>query len=124
MAAFVFALPAWWVGWSLCSCYWGKWWACCVGVGRGEGGWVIGQCRIWNFVRHLRWSASVRVVSGFGSLIIRDEVVRLDQATRNVIFGDAEISLVVIQLGETRLKKTGFVYLLAVVWRKGREGVV
>ena len=66
----------------------------------------------------------MRVVSGFGSLIIRDEVVRLDQATRNFIFGDAEISLVVIQLGVTRLKKTGFVYLLAVVWRKGREGVV
>ena len=66
----------------------------------------------------------MRVVSGFGSFKIRDEVVRLDQATRNVIFGDAEISLVVSQLGETRLKKTWFVYLLAVVWRKGREGVV
>ena len=50
--------------------------------------------------------------------------VRFIQALRNIIFGDAEISLVVIQLGVTRLKKTGFVYLLAVVWRKGREGVV
>ena len=28
-----------------------------------------------------------------------------------------------IQLGVTRLKKTGFVYLLVVVWRKGGEGV-
>ena len=58
------------------------------------------------------------------SLIKREEVVRLDQAIRNLVFGDAKISLVVIQLGVTRLKKTGFVYLLAVVWRKGREGVV
>ena len=57
------------------------------------------------------------------SLVYREEV-RLDQTIRNIIFGDAEISLVVIQLGVTRLKKTGFVYLLAVVWRKGREGVV
>ena len=29
----------------------------------------------------------------------------------------------VIQLGVTRLKKAGFVYLLAVVWRKAGEGV-
>ena len=58
------------------------------------------------------------------SLINREEVVRLDQAIRNLIFGDAEILLVVIQLGVTRLKKTGFVYLLAIVWRKGGEGVV
>ena len=43
MAAFVFALPAWWVGWSLCSCYWGRGWACCVGVGRGEGGGLLGS---------------------------------------------------------------------------------
>ena len=50
--------------------------------------------------------------------------MRLDQTIRNIIFGDAEISLVVIQLGVTRLKKTGFVYLLAVVWRRGGEGVV
>ena len=53
-----------------------------------------------------------------------ERYVRLIQALRNIILGDAEISLVVIQLGVTRLKKTGFVYLLAVVWRKGREGVV
>ena len=58
------------------------------------------------------------------SLIKREEIVRLNQAIRNLVFGDAEISLVVIQLGVTRLKKTGFVYLLAVVWRKGGEGVV
>ena len=58
------------------------------------------------------------------SLISGEKVSSLGQAIRNVIFGDAEISLVVIQLGVTRLKKTGFVYLLAVVWRKGREGVV
>ena len=48
------------------------------------------------------------------SLVYREEV-RLDQTIRNIIFGDAEISLVVIQLGVTRLKKTGFVYLLVVV---------
>ena len=58
------------------------------------------------------------------SLIIRDEVVRLDQAIRNLIFGDAEISLVVIQLGVTILKKAGFVYLRVVVWKKRGEGVV
>ena len=58
------------------------------------------------------------------SLIKRQEVVGLDQAIRNLIFDDAEISLVVIQLGVTRLKKTGLVYLLAVVWRKVGEGVV
>ena len=57
-------------------------------------------------------------------LLKREKVVRLHQALRNFIFGDAEISLVVIQLGVTRLKKTRFVYLLAVVWRKGGEGVV
>ena len=58
------------------------------------------------------------------SLIKREEVVGLDQAIRNLIFDDAEISLVVIQLGVTRLKKTGLVYLLAVVWRKVGERVV
>ena len=58
------------------------------------------------------------------SFIKREEVVGLDQAIRNLIFDDAEISLVVIQLGVTRLKKTGLVYLLAVVWRKVGEGVV
>ena len=57
-------------------------------------------------------------------LLKREKVVRLHQALRNFIFGDAEISLVVIQLGVTKLKKTRFVYLLAVVWRKGGEGVV
>ena len=57
-------------------------------------------------------------------LLKREKVVRLHQALRNFIFGDAEISLVVIQLGVTRLEKTRFVYLLAVVWRKGGEGVV
>ena len=58
------------------------------------------------------------------SLGYREEVVRLDQTIRNLIFGDVKISFVVIQLGVTRLKKTGFVYLLAVVWRKRGEGVV
>ena len=57
------------------------------------------------------------------SLVYREEVVRLHQTIRNLIFGDVEISLVVIQLGVTRLKKTGFVYLLAVVWRKQEEWV-
>ena len=58
------------------------------------------------------------------SLVYWEKVVRLRQTIRNLIFGDVEILLVVIQLGVTRLKKTGFVYLLAVVWRKGGEGVV
>ena len=46
---------------------------------------------------------------------------RLDHTITDLIFGDAEISLVVIQLEVTRLKNTGFVYLLVIVWRKGRE---
>ena len=59
------------------------------------------------------------------SLVYRKEVVRVDQTKRNLIFGDVEISLVVIQLGVARLKKTGFVYLLVVVWRKvGKRGGV
>ena len=48
----------------------------------------------------------------------------LDQAIRNLIFGDAEILLVVIQLGVTRLKKTGFVYLWLLFGGKGRRGGV
>ena len=40
------------------------------------------------------------------SLGYREEVVRLDQTVRNLIFGDVEISLVVIQLEVTGLKKT------------------
>ena len=59
------------------------------------------------------------------SLVYRKEVVRVDQTKRNLIFGDVEISLVVIQLGVNRLKKTRFVYLLVVVWRKvGKSGGV
>ena len=58
------------------------------------------------------------------SLVYREVVVRSDQAIRNLTFGDVEISLVVIRLGVTRLKKTGFVYLLVVVWWKGGERVV
>ena len=41
--------------------------------------------------------------------------MRLDQTIRNLTFGDVEISLVLIRLGVTILKKTGFVYLLVVV---------
>ena len=58
------------------------------------------------------------------SLVYREVVVRSDQTIRNLTFGDVEISLVVIRLGVTRLKKTGFVYLLVVVWGKGGERVV
>ena len=58
------------------------------------------------------------------SLVYREEVVRFDQTIKNLIFGDVEIWLAVIQLGVSRLKKTGFVYLLVVVWRKGGEAVV
>ena len=56
------------------------------------------------------------------SLAYKEELVRLDQTIRNFIFSDVEISLAVIQLGVTRLKKSGFLYLLVVVWRKGGEG--
>ena len=57
------------------------------------------------------------------SLVYREEVMRLHQTIRNVIFGDVEISLEVIQLGLTRLKKTGFVYLWLLFGRKGRRVV-
>ena len=58
-------------------------------------------------------------------MVYRKEVVRVVQTKRNLIFGDVEISLVVIQQGVTRLKKTGFVYLLVVVWGKvGKRGGV
>ena len=57
------------------------------------------------------------------SLVYREEVMRLHQTIRNVIFGDVEISLEVIQLGVTRLKKTGFVYLWLLFGRKGRRVV-
>ena len=57
------------------------------------------------------------------SLVYREEVVRLHQTIRNLIFADVEISLVVIEVGVTRLKKTGFLYLLVIVWRKGGEWV-
>ena len=53
-----------------------------------------------------------------------EEVVRLDQTIRNLIFGDVKISFVVIQLGVTRLKKTGFVYLWLLFGGKGRRGGV
>ena len=53
------------------------------------------------------------------SLVYREVVVMLNQSIRNLTFGDVEISLVVIRLEVTRLKKTGFVYLLVVVWGKG-----
>ena len=52
---------------------------------------------------------------------ITEYIIGLTHAIKNVIFGDAEISLVVIQLLVTRLQKTGFVYLLAVLWKKGGE---
>ena len=57
------------------------------------------------------------------SLVYREEVVRLDQTVTNIFFGDVEISLVVIPLGVTRLKKTGFVYLVvAFLGGKGEKG--
>ena len=58
------------------------------------------------------------------SLVYWEEVVRLRQTIRNLIFGDVEILLVVIQLGVTRLKKTGFVYLWFLFGGKGRRGGV
>ena len=49
--------------------------------------------------------------------------LKLDQAVRNLTFGDLEIRLVVIGLGVTGLKKTGVVYILG-FWREGGEVVV
>ena len=49
----------------------------------------------------------------------------LDQTKRNLTCRDLEISLVVIRLVVTELKKTGFVYLLDLFrGRVGIEGVV
>ena len=50
--------------------------------------------------------------------------MRLEQTIRNLTFGDIEISLAVIRLGVTRLKKTKFVYLLVVVCGKVEKAVV
>ena len=50
--------------------------------------------------------------------------MRLDQTITNLTSGDVEISLVVIRLGVTGLKKTGFVYLLDLLGRRGRKGGV
>ena len=58
------------------------------------------------------------------SSVYREVAVSLDQSIRNLTFDDVKISLVVIRLGVTRLKKTGFVYVLVVVWGKGGKGVV
>ena len=49
------------------------------------------------------------------SSVYREVAVSLDQTIRNLTFGDVKISLVVIRLGVTGLKKTGFVYVLVVV---------
>ena len=72
------------------------------------------------------WSEGELEVNGIynHSLVYREVVVRLNQTIRNLTFGDVEISLVVIQLGVIRLKKTGFVYLLVVAWGKRGEKVV
>ena len=47
--------------------------------------------------------------------------LKLDQAIRNLTFGDLEIPLVVIGLGVTGLKKTGVVYLLSLFEGRGQK---
>ena len=60
-----------------------------------------------------RWIGSVHM----------EEVVTLDQTIRNLIFGDAKISFVVIQLGVTRLKKTrSCISSPRFAWGKGEKG--
>ena len=46
--------------------------------------------------------------------------LRLNQALRNLTCGDLEIALVVIGLGVTGLKNTGFMYLLDMFGEGGR----
>ena len=48
--------------------------------------------------------------------------MRLDQAIRNLTCDDFGIPLVVIQLGETRLKKTRVAYLQDVFEGRGEKG--
>ena len=72
--------------------------------------WGVGEMEVHGICNH--------------SLVYREVVVRLDQTLRNLTFGDVETSLVVIRPGVTRLKKTGFLYLLVIVWGKEGEGVV
>ena len=50
--------------------------------------------------------------------------LRLDQAIRNLTFGDLEIPLVVTGVGVTGLKKTGVMYLLGLFEGRGRSGGV
>ena len=52
------------------------------------------------------------------------ESLRLGQTIGNLTCGDAEISLVVIRLGEAGLKEAGFVYLLDLLEGRGRRGDV
>ena len=47
--------------------------------------------------------------------------LKLDQAIRNLTFGDLEIPLVVIGLGVTGLKKTRIVYLLGILGERGEK---
>ena len=47
--------------------------------------------------------------------------LKLDQAIRNLTFGDLEILLVVIGLAVTGLKKTGVVYILGEREERGEE---
>ena len=48
--------------------------------------------------------------------------MKLDQNIRNLNCGDLEILLVVIGLGVTGLKITGFAYLLDLFVREGEKG--
>ena len=50
--------------------------------------------------------------------------LRLNQTIRSHTCGDLEISLLVIRLGVTRLKKSMFVCLLDLFGGRGRSGVI
>ena len=50
------------------------------------------------------------------------EVLSLDQTIRNLTCSDVKISFVLIRLGVTALKKTGFMFLLDLLVRSGKKG--
>ena len=65
------------------------------------------DCKCIEFVA-VRWCAG--------------KYLRLNQTIRSHTCGDLEISLLVIRLGVTRLKKS--MCLLDLFWRRGRSGVI
>ena len=56
-----------------------------------------------------------------GCRLVYRKQLRLDQTIRNLTCGDLEISLVVIRLGVSRLKKIRFLYLQELLRGIGQE---